>query len=307
MMNKHDQSVLGFIYATGAFLIWGLSPIIYKALAGAGIPPFEVLMHRIVWSFFFLMVLLPFFRRWRAFVATVKNGRNMAILLGTTLLVSFNWFVFIWAVKNHHVVQASLGYFINPLVSVVLGMLFLRERLRRLQALAALLAGTGVLYMTIALGQVPWISLSLAVTFGFYGLIRKVAPVEALEGLAVETLILFAPAVVYLLYLDHQGSGAFFHLGWRIDLLLMATIVFTAVPLLLFTLGTRRLTLTTLGFLQYLAPSGNLLLAVFVYHEPFSMVQGTTFALIWTALALFSWDAIRVANYMRRLRHGLLQ
>jgi chloramphenicol-sensitive protein RarD len=222
----------------------------------------------------------------------LKNWRTLGVLVATTLLVGCNWFVFIWAINNGLILQTSLGYYINPLVNVLLAMVFLGERLRRLQIIAVLLALAGVTYLTFSLGQFPWVALSLAFSFAFYGLIHKVAPVQSIEGLSIETMLLFIPAASYLFYLDLGGGGAIFRVDRYIDLLLMATALVTAVPLLLFTAGARRLTFITIGFMQYLAPSCTFLLAVFLYQEPFSLAQAITFILIWTALALFSMDAV---------------
>jgi chloramphenicol-sensitive protein RarD len=285
-----EQPLKGLLSATGAFLTWGLTPIYFKALAV--VPAFQILLHRIIWSFVLLLTLLWLGKRWQAFTAALRNGRTLLILMASTTVVAVNWFLFIWAINSNHILQTSLGYYINPLVNVVLGLVFLKERLRRLQVLAVLLAGAGVLYLTLHHGRFPWVALTLAVSFGCYGLIRKVAPVEALEGLAVETLLLSLPAVAGLLYLERLGSGAFLHHDWRVDLLLAGTAFITAVPLLLFTTGARLLPLRTMGFLQYLAPSCTFLLAVLVYHEPFAREQLLTFLVIWTALALYSLDAV---------------
>lgn len=283
-------SYAGLASATLAFLIWGLCPIFYKSLVH--VPPFEILMHRMVWSFLFLFPLLLFLGRWKTFTLVLKNKRTLGMLVVTTLLVGINWGVFIWSISNNHILQASIGYYINPLVNVLLAMLFLGERLRRLQGVSVLLALAGVIYLTTTVGEFPWVSLTLAFSFAFYGLIRKIAPVSALEGLSVETLLLFVPAAGYLFFLDHQDVGAIFRINRQTDLLLMASALVTAVPLLLFTIGARRLTFVTIGFLQYIAPSSTFLLAVFVYHESFTMAQAVTFILIWAALVLFSIDAV---------------
>jgi chloramphenicol-sensitive protein RarD len=195
-------------------------------------------------------------------------------------------------VNNNYLLQASLGYYINPLVNVVLGLVFLQERLRMPQILAVLLAASGVLYLTISYGEFPWISLTLALSFGFYGLIRKVAPVGALMGLAVETMLLSPPAILYLVYLNSQGADTIFRMSLKLDLLLIGCAPLTAVPLLLFTLGAKRLYLSTLGLMQYIGPSGMFLLAVFYYHEPFSAAQIWTFAMIWAALVIYSTDSV---------------
>ena len=252
----------------------------------------EIILHRIVWSFVFLLPLVILYGRWKEFIDVLKNRRTLFILMLTSVFVSCNWFLYIWAVNNDHLLQASLGYYINPLVNVILGMVFLRERLRSPQILAVLLAAAGVLYLTIHYGVFPWIAITLALSFGFYGLIRKVAPVSSLVGLAVETMLLSFPALIYLVYLHANGMGSIFRVSLEMDLLLMGSSLVTAVPLLLFTLGARRILLSTVGLLQYIAPSGMFLLAVFVFDESFSIAQVWTFVFIWIALAIYSTDSI---------------
>ncbi|MDJ0784855.1 MAG: EamA family transporter RarD [Desulfosarcinaceae bacterium] len=280
----------GILASAAAFLIWGLSPAYWKCLAH--VPATEIILHRIVWSFLLMIPLLALQRRWREFTGALRRPATLGMLSISALLVGGNWFIYIWAVNNEHILEASLGYYINPLVNVFLGMLFLRERLRRAQVLALLLAASGVLYVTLSYGAFPWVALSLALSFGFYGLIRKVAPVASLPGLAVETLILALPAGWLLLSLQRTGAGSFLHSGPATDLLLAGTAPLTAVPLLLFTLGARKITLTTLGFIQYLGPTGMFLLGVWAYGEAFTHVQGITFGLIWTALAVFTTDMV---------------
>ncbi len=301
-MAMTHQSSKGFVCATSAFLIWGASPIYWKTLSG--IPAFEILMHRVVWSFLFLVPLVVWQNRWSELKSVLRSPRILLILVATTFFVACNWLIFIWAVNSGHVLQTSLGYYINPLLSVFLGMVFLRERLRPLQTLAVLLAAIGVLFMTFKLGAFPWIALSLALSFGLYGLIRKVAPVGPLIGLTIETLILTPFALGYLIYLNHLGTGAFIRLGLRIDLLLMASALVTALPLLLFNLGAKKLYLSTLGFLQYIVPSCFFLFAVFVFLEPISSAQVWTFILIWTALAVYSADSM--ITYRIRLRTDMV-
>ncbi|MCP4694717.1 MAG: EamA family transporter RarD, partial [Desulfobacterales bacterium] len=262
----------------------------------------EIVMHRVVWSFLFLIPLLILQKRWGAFISVLKKPRLMGVLCATTLLVGFNWLIFIWAVIHDHILQASLGYYINPLVNMLLGAIFLKERLRPPQLAAVILAGAGVLYLTLDYGETPWVSLSLAFTFGFYGLIRKVAPVSALEGLSVETLLLCPAALGGLVYLDVIGSGAFLRTTPGMSLLLMAAALVTALPLLFFNKGARRLHLTTIGFMQYIAPSCTFLLAVFIYGEPMPAAQLVTFGMIWAALALYSADSV---FYFRRKREAL--
>jgi chloramphenicol-sensitive protein RarD len=283
--------------ASAAFLIWGFSPIYWRALHP--IPPLEIIMHRVIWSFLFLVILLTCQRQWREFSAALTNRRTLSTLIPTTLLVGFNWYIYIWAVNNNHILQASLGYYINPLVNVLLGMIFLRERLRPLQTVSLVMAGIGVLYLAVSYGEFPWIALSLAFAFGLYGLARKTAAVGALVGLSVEMLFLSFPALAYILLLGVRGAGALFRISIKIDLLLMGAALMTAFPLLLFTLGTRRLKLSTVGFLQYIAPTCMFLVGVFFYHEPLHKAQGITFALIWTALCIYSTDSVM---YYRQTR-----
>ena len=295
-MNGHTtgtsrKTAAGALSAFLAFLIWGLSPIYWKALGR--VDAFEIILHRIIWSFVFLMPLVLIGRQWEAFQEAVKDRKILAILLVTSLLVGANWLIYIWAVNNGRVLQASLGYYINPLVNIVLGMVFLHERLRRPQLLAVILAALGVLYLTIQVGVFPWVSLALAFSFGIYGLVRKVAAVGALVGLTVETLLLTAPAGLWVLHLHQSHSGTFLRSGWPVDLLLIGTGILTATPLLLFNLGAKRITLATLGFIQYTAPTGMLLLGVTIFGERFTRTQGITFGLIWTALAVYSWDTVR--------------
>ena len=285
-----SDSPLGVALATAAFLIWGLSPIYWKSLSV--VPAFEILMHRMIWSFVFLAPLVLILGHLNALIKALTTGRTLLILTGTTLIVAFNWFLFIWAINSGHILQTSLGYYMTPLVNVLLGVVFLKERLRRLQLVAVGLAAVGVTYLTLSYGLFPWVSLALAVSFGFYGLIRKVAPVSALVGLTVETLLLSLPAAGYLIYLDHAGRGAFINAGTTITLLLLGAALMTGLPLLLFTMGTKLLRLSTVGFLQYIAPSCTFLLAVLVYREPLVPSQLITFGLIWTALAIYSYDSV---------------
>jgi chloramphenicol-sensitive protein RarD len=289
--KTRSDTVFGVVYAASAFLIWGISPIYWRALRA--VPAFEIILHRMVWSFFFLVPLILVMRRWKDFIDALKNYRTLLILLFTALIVGANWLLYIWAVNNNNLLQASLGYYINPLVNVVLGMVFLKERLRPPQILAVLLASSGVLYLTIYYGEFPWIALALALSFGLYGLIRKIAPVGSLVGLTVETLLLSIPALVYLFYLDSQGVGNIFRVSLKLDLLLMGCALVTATPLLFFTLGARRLYLSTVGLLQYIAPSCMFLLAVFLFREPLVKAQVVTFIFIWTALAIYSTDSFR--------------
>lgn len=281
----------GAILAFSAFLLWGLFPIYFKAVAS--VPALEVLANRIVWSLLFVSVLITALRGWPAVLAVFPNRRLLAILTLSAVVISLNWGVFIWAIANDRILESSLGYFINPLVSVLLGVAVLRERLRRVQWAAVGFAAAGVAYQVVALGDFPWVALTLAFSFGFYGLIRKTAAVDAISGLFVETLVLSPVALSYLAWLAATGQAALGRGSWELDGLIAASGMITALPLILFVAGAKRIRLSTLGLLQYIVPTGHLLLAVFVYGEPFTLGNLVTFGCIWAALAIYSLDTAR--------------
>jgi chloramphenicol-sensitive protein RarD len=284
-----DPKTAGLLYALGAYLVWGLSPIYFKAVSAAS-PP-EILSWRVVGSVAFLGGLVALSGRSREVRSSLADPRRLAIFVATTLLISSNWIVYIWSVNSGHILEASLGYYVNPLVNVLLGVVFLREALNGRQIAAVALAAAGVLYLVAAVGRLPWISLWLATTFGLYGLLRKKARIDAVLGLLVETSLLAPVAVLHLGWLAARGEGRF-GASWSLSALLLAAGVITAVPLIWFTLGVHRLRLSTMGFLQYLGPSLQLALAVWVYGEPFTRAQAVTFAFVWASLAVYSWDAI---------------
>ncbi len=286
----------GVLYGLGAYVSWGVAPLYFKAVIQHA-TAWEVLAHRVLWSAVFLLGLVAV----RGQVASLRRvlfraPPTLAVLLLTTVLISVNWFVFIWVHETGQVLQASLGYFINPLLSVLLGFVVLRERLRRLQTASVCVAALGVLYLTIRSGEAPLLALLLACTFASYGLIRKLVSVEAMVGLTVETLLLAPLCIAYLLWADWRGEGAFGQGALSTDALLLAGGVVTALPLLWFTCAARRLRLVTVGFLQYLAPSGQFLMAVFVFDEPLSRDALASFIIIWAALAIYSADAWRAAT-----------
>jgi chloramphenicol-sensitive protein RarD len=281
----------GLLYGLAAYGWWGLVPLFFKELTAARVPPFEVFAHRIVWSLALLAGLLVVLARWGDLLRCLRSPRLLRTLLVTTLLIAVNWYFYIYAVDSNQLVQASLGYFITPLVNVVLGIVFLRERLRRLQWWAVGLAALGVVLLTVAARQPPWIALAVAFSFGFYGLLRKQLPVDGLTGLSVETLFLLPFAAGYLLYLGWTGALALGHSA-RLDALLLCSGVVTAVPLLCFGQAARRLPLTLLSFLQYLSPSMQLLMAVALYHEPFPLATQVSLACICLALVLLSADSL---------------
>ncbi|KAA0889775.1 EamA family transporter RarD [Oryzomonas rubra] len=281
----------GLTYGFLAYLVWGFFPVYFKALHG--IPPLEVVAHRIVWSVLFLLVLVAATGCWGEVRTAFASRRVLLTLIGSTTLITINWLVFIYAVEQGQVLQSSLGYFITPLVNVLLGMIFLRERLRPLQMISLLLAVTGVGLLTARVGAVPWISLGLAASFGLYGLLRKTAHVESLAGLLVETILTGPLALAYLIWLGTHGQGAFPAAVDQGALWLPLAGVLTATPLLLFAAAARRLRLATIGFLQYLTPSLQFALAVFAYGEQFTPTHMVTFILIWSGLALYTADAVR--------------
>lgn len=281
LMNK------GILYTVVAYIIWGLIPIYFKWLHT--VDALQIVSHRMLWSFVFLWVLLALRREVRTFFSSLDR-RFLLIYLVAGILLALNWLVYVWAVNAGFVVEGSLGYFINPLISVLLGVIFLKEKLRPLQWLPVGLAAAGVLYLTISLRTAPWISLALALTFGLYGLLKKIAPLNALNGLTLETTLVLLPAVGYLLFVEFSGSGAFIHAGFSTSLLLVFCGVVTATPLLLFAAAAQQVPLSTLGLLQYISPTLQFLVGVFLYHESFTQERAIGFSIIWLALILFSME-----------------
>ena len=276
----------GTLAALTAYILWGLLPIYWKTIAH--VPAQEILGHRIVWSLGVTLVLLALRRQWD-WLKTVARRPAIALpYAGTAALLTLNWFVYIWANNNGHIVDASLGYFINPLVNVLLGVVFLRERMRPWQWVAIGLAFIGVSYLAFSYGRLPWIALTLAFSFGIYGLIRKLASLESIQGLTAEMSLVFLPAFGYLIYLGTRGTGAFGQTNALTTLLLALAGVVTAIPLILFAYGARRVPLTTLGVLQYVAPTLQFLLGVLVYGEGFTQARMIGFSVIWLALLVYS-------------------
>jgi len=280
----------GIISAALAFLFWGLFPVYFRALGD--VPPMQILAHRMLWSLAFLLVVLAVLRRW-AWLDLVRKPRIFGSFLASALLLAGNWLVYIWAVTSGHVIESSLGYFINPLVNIMFGYLLLHERLRPAQWGAIAIAALGVAWLTWQTGNVPWIALVLASTFGAYGLLRKTAALGALEGLSFETMVLFPLAAAYVGWLTFTGENVFINTDsaatrW----LLVAAGPLTAIPLLLFASGARRIPLSVLGLLQYLSPTLQLLLSVWLFKEAFTADRLVGFVLIWTALALFAAEGL---------------
>jgi chloramphenicol-sensitive protein RarD len=290
MINDEQQSRQGVIFALGAYLMWGIAPIYFKALHS--VFPIEIISHRVIWSFLLIMGLLHAGKQWKNVITLITSKKKVVILLATSLLIGINWLIFIWSVNSDHLLDASLGYYINPLLNVMLGMIFLGERLRKLQWFAVFLATIGVAVQLVVFGSVPLVAISLAVTFGFYGLLRKKLRVDALIGLFIETLFLLPIAAIYLLFIADSPTSHMQNNDFHLNLLLVLAGVVTTLPLLCFAGAATRLKLSTLGFFQYIGPSIMFLLAVLIYGESFSLDKAVTFGFIWAALLIFSIDGV---------------
>jgi chloramphenicol-sensitive protein RarD len=284
----------GVLYALGAYGIWGVAPAYWKALEV--VPATQILAHRVLWSMLVGLLLLLLTRSGTQFRTVLRSRRLLLPMLASAALIGTNWLTFIWAVETDRILDTSLGYYINPLINVFFGMIFLKERLRPWQIVAVLLAAAGVLQMVFSLGMLPWISLVLAVTFALYGLVRKVAPVMPVVGLTLETSLLAPLGGAYLLFVHANGSDALVHASSGVKILIVCTGAFTAAPLLCFNSAAKRLRLSTIGLFQYIAPSMALLLAVVFYGEPFTRVHAITFGCVWLALAIYTVDAARAVR-----------
>ncbi|MCV2489679.1 EamA family transporter RarD [Geodermatophilus sp. YIM 151500] len=293
-----DERRPGVAFGLAAYGLWGLFPLYFPLLEPAG--GLEIVAHRVLWSLVFVALVLTVARRWRLVRAAVTELRTVLILVGAALLISGNWLIFVYGVNSGQVVETSLGYFINPLVSVLLAVVVLRERLRRLQWVAVGIAAVAVAVLTVDYGRPPWIALSLAVTFALYGLLKKLVRVESAPGLFLETALVALPAVVVLALLHTRGLAATGDEGTGHLLLMMGSGVATAVPLLLFAAAARRVPLSTVGLLQYLTPLMQLAIGVFVYGEPMPPARLAGFAIVWVALAVFTVDSLRNARAVRR-------
>lgn len=287
----------GFLYALGAYTIWGVFPIYWKALHQ--VSAVELIGHRILWSFLTLLGILTATGQVQVFWTYLGRPQIRRYYLFAALLIGVNWLVYVWGVNSNQIVETSLGYFINPLLSVLLGVLILRERLRPFQWLPVGLAALGVIYLTLTYGRIPWIALLLAFTFAIYGLVKKLAPLNSLHGLSLETAILFLPALAYLLYQEAKGNAAFLHTAPNITLLLLGAGLVTTIPLLMFASAAQRIPLSAIGLMQYIAPTLQFLIGVFVYHEPFDRARLIGFMLVWIALALFAAESL----WQERARH----
>jgi chloramphenicol-sensitive protein RarD len=284
-MNK------GIWNGLAAYVMWGFFPIYWKLLHD--VPALQVIGHRIGWSFILLVGVILFTKQWKNFRSAALVPKVIGLYAIAGVLLSINWLIYVWGVNSGFIVETSLGYFINPLISVLLGVVFLHERLRTLQWIPVGLAAAGVLYLTVTYGRLPWIALSLAFSFGIYGFVKKLAPLGSLYGLTLETALVFPFALLYLAFVETAGTGAFLHQGVLTDILLIGTGAVTSIPLLMFASAAREIPLTMIGILQYVAPTLQFLIGVFLYHEPFDHSRLVGFSLVWLALLIF-W----VENYL---------
>jgi chloramphenicol-sensitive protein RarD len=287
----------GLLYAFGAYLIWGLFPLYWKMLKS--VPATQLIGHRILWSFVLLAGVLLATRKWNDFRAAASNRKTVRTYFIAAVLVGLNWYIYVWAVNAGYIVEASLGYFINPLFSVLLGVVFFHERLRPLQWVPVGLAAVGVAFLAVEYGRLPWIALSLAFTFGLYGLVKKMAPLNSLYGVALETGVLFVPAIAFLLYQEWLGVGAFLHSPPTLNLLMIGAGLVTTVPLIMFASAARRIPLSMIGIMQYITPTLQFLLGVFVYKEAFNAAQAIGFGIVWAGLIMFwveGWLARRAVT-----------
>ncbi|MBH0057373.1 EamA family transporter RarD [Pseudoalteromonas sp. SWXJZ94C] len=288
-MSIDTEQRKGAIFACLAFFMWGLAPIYFKLIQH--VSAFEILMHRVIWSVVFLVLVVSILNYWDKVKRIIVQPKLLLMLVITSSLLGFNWGLFIWAINNNHMLDASLGYYINPLLNVLLGMLFLGERLRKFQGVAVALAFTGVVLQLISFGSFPVVAFSLAVSFALYGLLRKKLPVEALPGILLEALILLPVALIYWWLMVPTTTSSLPANDWHTNALLISAGIVTTLPLLCFTGAAKRLKYTTLGFFQYIGPSLMFILAVVFYGEVFDAERVVTFACIWSALAIFSWDS----------------
>ncbi len=278
------------MYGIGAYVAWGFFPIYWKLLHH--VPAIQLIGHRIIWSCLLLIAVIVLTMQWDDFRKTF-NAKVLRIYTIAAILIGVNWLIFVWAVNSNFIVETSLGYFINPLLSVLMGVIFLKERLRYTQWIPVILAAIGVTYLTFVYGRLPYIALSLAVSFGLYGLVKKLSPLGSLYGLTIETAILFIPALIYLIVAEANSTAAFLHTGLTSDLLMVGAGLVTTVPLLMFASAARSIPLWVVGLLQYIAPTLQFLIGVFIYKEPFSHNKLIGFGIVWAALIFFV-----VENYL---------
>ena len=296
------ENATGIIYTAGAYLLWGILPIYWKFINE--VPALEILAHRVIWSFIFVLIIVVLLKRKilkNFFQVQMSQKKTWLGLFLASLFISINWFTYIYAVNTNHIVEASLGYYVNPLIAVLLGVFVLREKVNVLQAVSFVIAGIGVIYMTVSVGKLPWISLVLALSFGFYGLSKKLIKVDSILGLLLETLFVLPFALLFLAYLGVNDQQSFSIGSIKNDLFLLGSGIATALPLLWFGIGAQKIPLYMVGFLQYISPTISLILGVLMYGESFTKDHVVTFACIWIAIALFTISNIRQGIKKRKL------
>ncbi|MBR9907417.1 MAG: EamA family transporter RarD [Gammaproteobacteria bacterium] len=298
MTDDAARSRQGVFFAIAAYTMWGIAPVYFKWLES--VPALEILSHRIIWSFILVLALILVLRRGGRLKPVLQNRKQMLRLALATCLLGGNWFLFIWAINNDHILDASLGYYINPLLNVAIGMAFFGERMRNMQLVAIALAVTGVLIQVISFGSVPWVALALACSFAIYGAIRKRLPIDSMTGLWLETLILLPAVLIYMVFFASSSAADMTQNTWQINTLLIAAGVVTTAPLLCFTAAAQRIRYSTLGFFQYIGPSMMFILAVWVYGEPLAADKLVTFGIIWLALAIYSVDTLLFQQRSKR-------
>ena len=291
-MNK------GIWLAAAAYGVWGFFPVYWKLLKH--VPALQLLGHRIGWSFILLVMVLFVSHRWEDFRQAIASRRIQRTYLAAAILIGINWLTYVWAVNAGFIVETSLGYFINPLVSVLLGVIILKEKIRTWQWMAIGLVAVGVLYLTFSYGSLPWIALTLAFTFAFYGFVKKTAPLNSIQGLTLETGILFLPSIGWLIFSEVRGDGAFLHSGWVADFMMIGAGLVTTIPLLMFASAAKLIPLSMVGILQYIAPTIQFLIGVLVYHEPFTSSRVIGFSIVWIALLIFGIEGWVVRRSNKR-------
>ncbi len=298
-MKRSDMShqAIGIMYGLLAYGAWGILPLYWKLISV--VSPIEILAHRIFWSFVYVTILLLLAKNFKKLIVVVSNRKNLLLITLASLIIGFNWYTYIYGVNSNHVVEASMGYYISPLITVLMGIIVLKEKLIPLQILAILSAGIGVIFMSVQYGQVPWIALTLAFTFAVYGLLKKLIKVDSMIGLAVETIILMPIALGYIFYRQINGIGAIGSISLTATILLFLSGIATATPLLWFAKSAERIQLSTMGFLQYVSPTISLILGIIVFKEPFTITHLWGFGFIWAGLILFS---ISKTNIMEKIR-----
>lgn len=298
MDHNKENYIKGLIFALLCYTAWGVFPLYWKMLLI--VPSEQILAHRVIWSLLFLSITILLMRK-TALISYLKNPKIVGTLVFTSILIGLNWGVYIYAVNHGHIVESSLGYYINPIISVILGMLFLKERLNRLQMIAVFFAVAGVVWLTVHLGRLPWISLALAFSFSFYGFLRKKINLESLPGLLIETMILAPFALWYLWHVDQNHTGVFLNHSQMVDFLLILGGLITAIPLFMFGMAATRIPLSTLGFVQYLSPTIQLAIGLFVYKEIFSPAYLISFCLVWIGLTIYTFSLIKTVREKKRI------